>query len=59
MLTLIQLPEGIVSSSLSYSGQLFDDFAPFIFLAMGLAIAFSIINVIRGKNSEQKEDELL
>jgi hypothetical protein len=28
-------------------------------LAMGLAIAFSIINVIRGKNSEQKEDELL
>lgn len=59
MVSLIQLPEGIVSASLAYSGQLFDDFSPFIFLAMGLAIAFAIVNVIRGKSPDEKEDELL
>jgi D-alanyl-lipoteichoic acid acyltransferase DltB (MBOAT superfamily) len=59
MLTLIQLPEGMVASSLAYSGQLFDDFSPFIFLAMGMAIAFAVVNAIRGKSPDEKEDELL
>jgi len=59
MLTLIQLPEGLVASSLAYSGQLFDDFSPFIFLIMGMAIAFAVVNAIRGKSPDEKEDELL
>jgi hypothetical protein len=59
MVSLIQLPEGMVSASLAYSGQLFDDFGPFIYLAMGLAIAFAIVNAIRGKSPDEKEDELL
>ena len=49
----------MVSASLAYSGQLFDDFGPFIYLAMGLAIAFAIVNAIRGKSPDEKEDELL
>lgn len=48
-----------MASSLAYSGQLFDDFSPFIFLAMGMAIAFAVVNAIRGKSPDEKEDELL
>ena len=48
-----------MASSLAYSGQLFDDFKIIIFMAVGLAIAFSIINAIRGQSPDEKNNELL
>lgn len=50
MITLIGLPDDLVSDSLGYAGGIFSDFKILIFLAIGMSVAFAIVNTLRGKN---------
>jgi len=57
MLNLMPLPANFVSGSLTYSGQLFDDFKILFFLAIGILIALGIWGAILRRKGVDDEDD--
>lgn len=57
MLSLMPLPANFVTSTLTYSGLLFDDFKILFFLAIGILIGLGIFSKIVRKGKDYEEDE--
>jgi heme exporter protein D len=46
LLTLFTLPDGAVASSTAYIGDVMTDLGPFLWLAIGIPLAFFVIRKI-------------